>query len=220
VTTVTPAPGPFRHELVLHEGLDELVDLMAPFVRDGAAAGDHVVILGEGEFVDALLDSVPRACHVRALAEPGDTRYSGRELHRARQVLAGLEPSGRPVRFASQMPPVTEARRQDWQRYEAAVNVVLAPYHAWGKCAHDSARLDPGLVSDLRASHPLVQTPAGRHRNPSYDDTGARAGDFLDVPPHPIRRRAPRDARCAAWRSGRVCRRPPRSAPSSPPPRP
>ena len=182
--------GTFRHELVLHDGPDELVKLLVPFVRDGAAAGEHVVVLGEPDFVRAFRSAVPEVA-LHGVEEPRRERFPGRELHRAQQALARLDGGPRQVRVVNQMPPMTGRQWFGWRRYEAAANVVLAPFRAWAKCAHDLAHLEPEMVAELRQSHPFVQDRTGAGRNPDFDERGAHTHRFLDVPHHPVEDTAP-----------------------------
>ena len=181
----------FDHDLVLHDGPDELLDLMVPFVQDGAAAGDRVVVVGELDMVEALLAAVPDAPRVHGFAEPGAGRYPGRELHRFGQLLRSFDDVGSRVRIVNQMPAMTADRWPEWRRYEAAANVVLAPYRSWGTCAYDSGRLAPGMLADLMASHTHVQSAAGRRRSERYADLDRHVHGYLDRAPHPAEGREP-----------------------------
>ena len=179
----------FRHELVLHHGRAELVDLMVPFVQEGAAAGEDVLVLGEPDFVDSFQSAVP-GVSLHVLAERWHERFPGRELHRAQQALERLDGAGPGVRVVNQMPAMSGRQWLGWRRYEAAANVVLAPYRAWAKCAHDLVTLDPRVVAELRASHPFVQGGGG-DRNVDFDQQALSTGGFLDVPPHPVEETEP-----------------------------
>jgi anti-sigma regulatory factor (Ser/Thr protein kinase) len=185
-TTTTHATGSFGHELVLHDGPGELIDLMVPFLQDGADAGDLLVVLGEPDFVDTLLAAVPGVGSVEVLAEPDDVRSPGRDLHRFQQILSRAERSGHRVRVANKMPTASAAGWHEWRRYEAAVNVVLAGYPVWGRCVYDLAAVDAAMLRDLTASHPFVLTTGGRRRSEDFDEQDAGARDYLHVPPHPV----------------------------------
>jgi anti-sigma regulatory factor (Ser/Thr protein kinase) len=185
MTATTDPTASFRHELVLHHGTAELLELMVPFAREGAAAGDHVVVFGEPQFVDTFRSAVPEV-PLHLLARPRRDRLPGRELHRAQQLLAEFDHTGPQVRIINQMPAMTGREWLAWRRYEAAANVALAPFRGWGKCAHDLANLDPGIVAELRASHPFLQSGVGSGRNADFDELGAHTLGFLDVPRHPV----------------------------------
>jgi anti-sigma regulatory factor (Ser/Thr protein kinase) len=191
MTATAHTAGPFRHELVLYDGVAELLDLMRPFVREGAAAGDEVVVVGQPDFVEALLASVPEVSATHVVAEPGRGRYPGRDLHQFERLLAQRHETASRVRVANQMPPMTTAQWYEWRRYEAAANVVLAPYRAWGTCAYDTRVLDAGMLDDLTASHPFIRTSAGSRRSADVDELDARSRHYLEVPPHPAERLEP-----------------------------
>ncbi|WP_258723385.1 sensor histidine kinase [Cellulomonas sp. NS3] len=185
--TSTTSPGrSFEHELVLHAGPEALVDLMVPFVRDGAAAGDEILVVGEPAFVDAMLAAVPDVAGVRAVPQAGRERFPGRDLHRFQQVLTTLDATRSRVRVVNQMPAMSELQWQEWRRYEAAANYVLAPYRVLGTCAYDTERLDHTMLEDLSASHEHVLDGAGRRPSGRFADLDEHIGGYLDLPPHPI----------------------------------
>ncbi len=186
----THTPGAFEHELVLHDGVTELVDLMVPFARDGATAGDRVVVVGEPDFVGAVRAALPADADVEVLAEAGAERRPGRDLHRFRQLMESVRPGHR-VRVVNQMPAMSTVAWQEWRRYEAAANVVLADFRAYGTCAYDLDEVDPGMLRDLRASHPLVRTRGLHRRSEDFDPRRSVARDYLHVPPHPVERTEP-----------------------------
>lgn len=186
MTATTPESSAFRHDLVLYDGRSQLVDLLAPFLRDGAAVGDHVVVLGEPDLVETLLSAVPELPSVHLMPQSEGERYPGRDLHRLEQTLVRLSGTDAGVRVVNQMPAMTTGRWLEWRRYEAAVNVVLAPYRAWGKCAHDVTKLSPTMLSELTANHPVVETRDGRRPSDAFDPRDADTRDYLDVPPHPL----------------------------------
>ncbi len=192
MTTSTPPGQHFQHELVLHSGTAALIDLMTPFVRDGAAAGDQILVVGEPDFVDHLLAAVPDVRGIRAVPESGRERFPGRDLRQFQQALSTLDGAESGVRVVNQMPTMTTPQWHEWRRYEAAANSVLAPYRVWGTCAYDTDRLDGSMLDDLTATHPHVRTAAGRCANERFADLDDHIGGFLDVPPHPIEATVPR----------------------------
>ena len=176
----------FEHELVLHDGTAELVDLMVPFMQEGADAGDRVVVVGEPSFVDRLLAAAGDIPDVLAVPELDRERYPGRDLHKFQQVLATLEASVCRVRVVNQMPTMADHQWHEWRRYEAASNFVLAPFRVWGTCAYDTRRLEPGMLDDLVTSHPHVTTSVGRRPSAEFARLGDHIRHYLDLPPHPI----------------------------------
>jgi anti-sigma regulatory factor (Ser/Thr protein kinase) len=181
----------FTHELVLHHGPAELIDLMVPFMRDGAAVGDRVVVVGEPRFVHDLLAAAPDVPDVLAVPHVGRERHPGRDLHEFQQLLPTLQEAGSRVRVVNQMPTMTHHQWHAWRRYEAAANFALAPYRVWGTCAYDTDRLDARMLEDLRASHSYVKTSAGRRASDDFARLGDHIRTYLDLPPHPIEQTQP-----------------------------
>lgn len=190
MTTVVPV-APFQHDLVLHDGTTALVELMTPFVLEGADLGDRIVVVGEPAFVDEMLAAVPDVPGIVAVPESGRARFPGRDLRQFQHVLSTLEEAGSGVRVVNQMPHMTRHEWQEWRRYEAAANRVLAQYRVWGTCAYDTDRLDPGMLEDLIASHPHVLTASGRERSERFADLDVHIGTYLEVPIRPIEATAP-----------------------------
>ena len=176
----------FEHDLVLHHGAAELIDLMVPFMRDGADAGDQVVVVGEPTFVQDLLAAVPDIPDVLAVPEFGRERSPGRDLHKFLQILSTLQESGSRVRVVNQMPTMTGHQWHEWRRYEAAANFALAPFRVWGTCAYDTDRLDDRMLQDLTTSHSHVKTSVGRRPSNDFARLSDHIRTYLDAPPHPI----------------------------------
>lgn len=185
-TQTTPAEGRLHHELVLHDGTPELIDLMVPFVRDGADADETVVVIGEPDVVGALLEEAGDVPNLRVVREPGRPHHPGRDLRRFREALQELEEAGTGTRVINQMPTMTPDQWQEWRRYEAAVNVVLAPFEVRGACAYDISRVQPGVVDELCTSHPWVRSADGLKRSTAFPDLEDRVRGYLRVAPDPV----------------------------------
>lgn len=190
MTTTDPGCA-LEHELVLYDGPDDLVELMAPFVREGADAEEWVVLIGEPDVVGRLASTAGDATTVRALPERDTDRFPARDLHRFDRMLSGMERAAPRVRAVNQMPTMTPARWPEWRRYEAAVNTVLAGHRLWGTCAYDTRQLTADMLADLAASHPVVRTADGRRASADFADLDERSRDYLHVPPHPVERTHP-----------------------------
>jgi len=174
------------HDLVLHDGPEALLELAARFVRGGVDKGDQVVVVGEPAFVDDLRAATRGVTGVHLIREAARNRFPGRDMRRFADLLAALVRAPSPIRVINQMPPMTADEWLEWRRYEAAANVLLAPYPVWGTCAYDASVLEPAMLDDLLASHSHVTTPIGRRASERFEDLDERVHGYLDVPPHPI----------------------------------
>ncbi|EYR62804.1 hypothetical protein N866_05075 [Actinotalea ferrariae CF5-4] len=180
----------FQHDLVLHDGATALVDLMVPFVLDGADLGDRVVLVGEPAFVDVMLTAVPGVPGIVAVPRSGRARFPGRDLRQFQRVLSTLGEGPR-LRVVNQMPRMAPDAWHEWRRYEAAANRLLAQHRVWSTCAYATDGLDAGMLQDLATSHPHVLTAGGRERSERFARLDVHIGTYLDVPRHPIEATAP-----------------------------
>lgn len=185
-----PRPG-CRHELLLHDGQEDLTNLLTPVLRGAAEAGDLVVVVGEPTFVDRMLAAVPDLPEVLPVRERDRPRFPDRALRRIRYALSRLDPTGPHVQVVSQMSRVTAHDWREWRRYEAAANLVLAPHRVHVTCAYDSGELDEAMRDDLLVSHPSLLTATGRHPSPRFAHLDAHIGSYLDLPPDPVEATAP-----------------------------
>ena len=154
-----PAPGGYRHEAVVYSGDDGYVNALVPFVREGVANGEHVLIAVPGEHKLGLLrealghdrDAVD---HVRFM----DMADLGRNP--AHIIPAWLDfvaaHAGRPVRGIGE--PIWAGRRPDelaeCQLPEALLNVVVdpsTPFELW--CPYDALALGPDVLAEAQRSH-------------------------------------------------------------------
>lgn len=180
MTAGTSACGDaFRHELVVHRGMAELLDVMVPFVREGAATNETVLVVGETDFVETLLSAVGPVEDLRVVEEAGRPRHPGRDLRRFQQVLPELEEGDGYVRVVNQMPPIRPSEWREWRRYEAAVNTVLAPYRVRGTCAYDVADAPDEVLDELFVTHPYIRGAGAVEANERFSALEERVGEFL-----------------------------------------
>jgi anti-sigma regulatory factor (Ser/Thr protein kinase) len=141
--------------------------------------------VGEASFVDELLGALPDVPDVQAVRAPGASRRPGPDLRRFQELLDELGPATR-ARVVHQMPAMADGQWQEWRRYEAATNVVLGPYPAWGTCAYDRRHLDAGRLADLTRTHPHVRTALGHRPSVDFSVRDEDLRLFLHVPPDPV----------------------------------
>lgn len=188
------SPG-FRHDALFYSDEATLLAAAVPFVRDGVAR-DEVVLVNTGTHpVTTLLRAMfEDADQVVFAAAPVYSTPAGALGEYRRTMDAGLAAGVRGYRAmgfidldASPLP------WQEWLRYEAAVNRVFADYPFRTLCPYDT-RAVPGHVADamLRAHGGLVDR-TGSRPNPSYvDPADLVREDSLRTPRHPLENGSPR----------------------------
>src|SRR3954451_19383880 len=92
----------FRHELLLHRSIQELVEFVVPMVREGVAAREPTLLLVRPDSAEAVLHQVGPSSYLTvqpALTQPGRPAL---HLRAARPMLAG---SARVVHQEPVIPP-------------------------------------------------------------------------------------------------------------------
>jgi anti-sigma regulatory factor (Ser/Thr protein kinase) len=186
--------GGYVHDALLYDSVDELTGAAAPFLLEGLAAGDAAVIAAGARTTGALAEAVdgdPRV-HVLGRSDVYGTRTPA-AITAIRRLAerSAAEGIGR-IRVVGEVDfGRTERDWLEWQRYEAVINIALAPWPLWGLCVLDTQRLpEQVLVSALR-THPNLVTPQRRGPNPLFGDP-VRYLRSLPVPPEPLENTPPR----------------------------
>jgi len=184
----------YRHDALLYDDREQLVAAAVPFLLDGLAAGDAVVIATSAATASVLRDAVDADPRVHVL-DRGD-------VYRARTPTAittfrrlADERSAEGVRHVRVVGEVdfgeTERDWLEWQRYESVINKALADWPLWGLCIFDTQRLPEPLLESARRTHRSLVTPDGRSPNPGFvaPDDYLRS---LPIPVEPLESTTPR----------------------------
>jgi hypothetical protein len=162
-----------RHEALVYSSADELVAASVPFLRQGLAAGeDLLVVLRErsvGALRAALGDDATRvefrdsvdwyrspeysvASYTRYLDE-----HLGRGVPRVRVVAEVIWP---------QRSAASEVA--GWKHYEAKISMAMASVPVSFICTYDTRELPAEIVGAARQTHPVLRTVEGTWPNASY----------------------------------------------------
>jgi anti-sigma regulatory factor (Ser/Thr protein kinase) len=175
----------YWHDALLYDEPAQLADLAVPFMLDGLAAGDAVVVATGAATASVLRDAVGADAGVHIL-DRGD-------VYRARtpsaittfRRLADERSAGgaRRVRVVGEVDfGPTEREWLEWQRYESVINKALADWPLWGLCVFDTRALPDPVLESARYTHTAVLTPAGRLPNDEY----VPPADYLRGLPVPV----------------------------------
>ena len=173
------------HEAGFYGSDAEFAALIVPFVEEGVAAGEPVIIgyddrkagllrswLADPSAVEFIGDQSLYATPARAVA----TYRRLFEFHTA--MGAGQ------IRIAGDVPhPGNGGRFEGWDRYECAVNTVWQDFPVWGRCLYDTTTAPPAVLVSYR--HPRLVSPSGRRRaSERYQEVPVFEG--LPVAPDPL----------------------------------
>jgi MEDS: MEthanogen/methylotroph, DcmR Sensory domain len=182
-TEPTGRPGRF-HEAGFYRCDAEFAVLIVPFVEDGVAAGQPV-ILGYDDRKASLLRSW--------LHDPGAVTFiAGTSLYAtpARaiasywQLFEDLTAAGATqIRIAGEVPHEGNGGRfAGWDRYESAASTVWNRFPVWSRCLYDAATAAARVLDIAARTHPRIVLPSGQHQpSRQYQDVA----DFHPLPPDP-----------------------------------
>lgn len=150
----------FRHEALLYEGLDQLVEQTIPFIREGLRADEPVAVAMTSEKVDALREALgddADGVRFNDMAEIG--RNPARILPAWQSFANHQGRDGKRVRGIGE--PIWSGRSShelvECQLHEALINVAFSPSDAFHLvCPYDVSALDPAVIHEARCTHPRV----------------------------------------------------------------
>jgi anti-sigma regulatory factor (Ser/Thr protein kinase) len=148
----------YRHEALLWHGSDEFLDAAVPFVLEGVAGGQPVMVAVVEPRLALLQDALDgRGTSVRFVDMAVLGRNPARIIAAWRDFIEeqGAEPG--PMRGIGE--PIWAGRRpeelQECQLHEALLNQAIEPeVPLWLLCPYDAEALDPGVLGESWRSHP------------------------------------------------------------------
>jgi len=176
----------FAHHALIYESADELMAAAVPFLTEGLEAGQEAILLCPPALARAIAAAVGRGGPMRAIDPEDVFTGSVRALAAIRRVALGHDGGG--VRIVASAPLGRSLDGwQEWGRYEAAVNVALAPLHLSCICAYDGRDMPDPMRSIIGRTHPYLRTPGDVRANPDFLDpatfvrwTAAAAADPVE----------------------------------------
>jgi two-component system, NarL family, nitrate/nitrite response regulator NarL len=166
-----------RHEALVYSSMDELVASSVPFMRQGLAAGEDVLVVlrepgraalqralngdaAQVEFRDAVGWYRSPEHAFQGYIHYLDDRF-GRGAPRVRVVAEVIWPrSSATTEIAG------------WKRYEAQVSVAMAAVPVSFVCAYSVKELPATIVADAHRTHPVMRTAEGARSSPRYEEPG------------------------------------------------
>src|SRR5262245_13868091 len=154
------------HEAGFYGSDAEFAALIVPFVEEGVAAGEPVII-GYDDRKAGLLRSW--------LADPSAVEFIGDQSLYATPAGAiatyrrlfefHLAMGAGQIRIAGDVPHPGNGRRfEGWDRYEWAVNTVRQDFPVWGLCLYDMTTVPPAVLEVVERTHPGFVSPSGQRR--------------------------------------------------------
>jgi len=172
------------HEAGFYSSDAEFLALIVPFVTDGVAVGEPVVIGYDARKCDLIRAALPRAGAVTYIVDKSlyASPASAIEAYR-RQFERHVAAGAGQIRIAGDVPHEGNGGRfAGWDRYESAVNTVWQDYPVWSRCLYDATTVADDVRDVVERSHPrLVAPDAGAVASPRYQDVT----EFEPLSPEP-----------------------------------
>jgi two-component system nitrate/nitrite response regulator NarL len=162
-----------RHEALVYSSGDELAAGAAPFLRQGLALGEEVLVVlreaGRSVVEQALGGDAGRVEFADAVTwyqSPEHvfqqyTRYLGDRLERGASRVRVVAEVLWPQSSAT-------ADVAGWKRYEAGISAAMASVPVSFICTYDTRELPTTIVTDARRTHPVLRTATGARPSAHY----------------------------------------------------
>ncbi|WP_199440198.1 sensor histidine kinase [Umezawaea beigongshangensis] len=169
---VAPATShePFVHPALFYAGSAEYLAGTVPFVTDGLDAGEPVAVAVPGPQLDLLRAALgERAGRVRFLDMTRAGRNPGRIIPWVLRAFADQHSSGH-VRIIGEpiWPGRSETEYPACVQHEALINHAFTGRHVTILCPYDTVGLDPLVLADAEATHPVLVDSRGQRPSERY----------------------------------------------------
>ena len=150
----------YRHEALLYRDLSGFLAQVVPFVIEGVARDQPVMVAVTGARLAALEEALGNAADYVTMVDMAELgRNPARIIPRWLSFVEKSAPSGGAIRGVGE--PVwagrTAAEIAECQLHEALLNMAVAvDTPMWLICPYDVVALDDMVVAEARRSHPLL----------------------------------------------------------------
>jgi anti-sigma regulatory factor (Ser/Thr protein kinase) len=169
---MSPVQATFRHEALLYAGSDDFLGGTLPFLREGLAAEEPMLVVVDAAKIRALraaLGDEAGRVHFEDMARVG--LNPARIIPAWRDFVDAHAVEGRQFRGIGE--PICAERGAaelvECQRHESLLNVAFSGAPAWWLlCPYDTNALDPLVIDEARRSHPWVWNGSGHEPSDVY----------------------------------------------------
>ena len=180
------------HEAGFYGSDAEFAALIVPFVEEGVAAGEPVIIGYDDRKADLLRSWLADPSAVEFISDQSlYATPTGAIATYQRMFEFHLFMGAGQIRIAGDVPHPGNGRRfEGWDRYECALNTVWQDLPVWGRCLYDTTTAPPAVLDIVERTHPRIVSPSGQRRaSEHYQEAPAFEG--LPVAPDPLEASTP-----------------------------
>jgi anti-sigma regulatory factor (Ser/Thr protein kinase) len=179
----------FVHEAMFYEGEDDFVEQTLPFVLDGIAAGEPMLIaLGDARTRRLRAELGEDAAQVEFAEMEMLGRNPARIISAWHDFVTAHEGTGRTLRGIGEpiWPGRSASELSECHRHEALLNVAFDDGPPWWLlCPYDASALADEVLHEARRTHPLVREQGHARPSALFPSPLARA-PFHGVLPEPV----------------------------------
>ena len=172
------------HEVGFYRSDAEFGALIVPFIEEGVAAGQPVILGYDDRKASLLRSWLSDPAAVTFIADDSLYATPARAIAARWQMFTRLTATGATqIRIAGDVPHEGNGGRfAGWDRYESAANAVWDQFPVWSRCLYDASTAAPRVLDIAARTHPRMVLPSGQYQ-PSrpYQDPA----DFRPLPPDP-----------------------------------
>lgn len=156
----TPAVDRFRHEALFYSGWPEFITGTLPFIREGLAAGEPVLVVESREKIKTLRIALDHDADRVFFADMSTVGANPARIIPAwRDFVDKQAVPGKALRGIGE--PIWSTRGADelveCQRHESLLNVAFGHGRAWSLlCPYDTSNLGPAVLDEARRSHEFI----------------------------------------------------------------
>jgi two-component system nitrate/nitrite response regulator NarL len=177
-----------RHEALVYSSADDLAAGAAPFLREGLARGEEVLVVlrdaGRSVVEQALGEDAGRIEFADAVTWYQSPEHAFQEYNR--HIGDRLERGASRVRVVAEVIwPQSSATAEiaGWKRYEAGISAAMASVPVSFICTYDTQELPTAVVTDARRTHPVLRTTTGARPSAHYVPAAAFVRSLEDDVP-------------------------------------
>jgi anti-sigma regulatory factor (Ser/Thr protein kinase) len=163
----------FVHQALIYESEREFLAGALPFVEEGIAAGEPVLVAAKAPNLEALRRALgPEAPGVRLLSVDEWFENSARTRDKCESWVTENANGGR-VRLLGELPWAVgqESQVRDWARHESVLNAAFADLPLSSICLYDARALPAEIIEHAERTHPQVAHGDGEPaESPRFED--------------------------------------------------
>lgn len=193
---MTTAADPFVHPALFYDDPASYLAGTIPFIREGLEADEPVAVAVPGprlELIGAELGADAGRVRLMDMTKVG--RNPGRIIPGVLRAFADAHAEG-PVRIVGE--PIwadrSELEYPACVQHEALINLAFTGRRVAILCPYDAKALDPQVIADARATHPVVMESGGTRPSAAYDPEATVAAHNQPLPEPPAVAPRPFDA--------------------------